>query len=159
MISEEGFEDWYRETWPTAYRAIRAVTLNHSDSEEVLSEAFTRAFEKVAELANHPAPEAWVIVTAMNIFRDRFKKLNNVKRFLLVQNQSYEMQTNALSDDLEKALKELPTRQREVIALRVILELSTEETAKYLEISAPTVSTHLRRALESLRNKLNEDSQ
>ena len=157
MISEEGFEDWYRATWPTAYRAIRAVTLNHSDSEEVLSEAFTRAFEKVAELENHPAPEAWVIVTAMNIYRDRFKKLNNVKRFLFVQNESYEMEPSSLSDDLEKALRHLPTRQREVIALRVVLEYSSEETANFLGISVPTVSTHLRRGLESLRNGLDGD--
>ncbi|MEN9692716.1 MAG: hypothetical protein RLZZ330_360 [Actinomycetota bacterium] len=157
MISEEGFEDWYRATWPTAYRAIRAVTLHHSDSEEVLSEAFTRAFEKVAELANHPAPEAWVIVTAMNIYRDRFKKLNNIKRFFFVQNDSYEMEPSSLSDDLEKALRLLPTRQREVIALRVILEYSSEETANFLGISVPTVSTHLRRGLESLRNGLDGD--
>lgn len=158
MISEVGFEAWYEKAWKPCYRAVRAVTLNHADTEEVLAEAFTRAFEKVAELQNHPAPEAWIVTTALNLHKDRNKKLNNVKRFLFVQKESYEMETISLSDEMEKGLRALPERQREVIALRVILELSSEETANQLGISVPTVSTHLRRGLEAMRKTLNGET-
>lgn len=158
MISDVGFEVWYSQAWKPCYRAVRAVILDHADTEEVLSDAFTRAFSLLDELHNHVAPEAWVVRTAINIHRDRNKKLNNAKRFLFAVRDSYEDQYNSLSDEMEKGLKALPLRQREVIALRVILGLSSEETANHLGISIPTVSTHLRRGLESLRIQLNGES-
>lgn len=48
----------------------------------------------------------------------------------------------------------LPTRQREVVAYRVLLGLSASDTARELGIDAGTVGTHLRRALAALRVSL-----
>ena len=158
LISEIGFDSWYSQAWKSCYRAVRAVTLNHADTEEVLSEAFTRAFTSLEELQDHVAPEAWVVRTAINIHRDRNRKLNNAKRFLFAVNDTYEDQSNSLSEEMEKGLQALPLRQREVIALRVILGLSSEETANHLGISIPTVSTHLRRGLETMRKLLDGES-
>jgi RNA polymerase sigma factor (sigma-70 family) len=49
------------------------------------------------------------------------------------------------------AINTFPERQREVIAYRILLELSAKETAGLLSISVATVGTHLHRALETLR--------
>jgi DNA-directed RNA polymerase specialized sigma24 family protein len=61
-----------------------------------------------------------------------------------------------LQPDLLLAIAKLPDRQRWVLVYRVILDLSTETTASFLEIEPGTVTTHLRRALQSLRNALSE---
>ena len=52
------------------------------------------------------------------------------------------------------ALRRLPARQREVIVLRVLLDLDIERTARQLEIAPGTVRAHLSRALTTLRNEL-----
>ena len=52
---------------------------------------------------------------------------------------------------LLEALQALPERQRQVIALRVLLGLSGEQTASELGITSGSVGTHLHRALAALR--------
>jgi DNA-directed RNA polymerase specialized sigma24 family protein len=52
------------------------------------------------------------------------------------------------------ALRRLPTRQREVIVLRVFLDLDIETTARQLAIAPGTVRAHLSRAVTALRNEL-----
>lgn len=51
-------------------------------------------------------------------------------------------------------LRRLPVRQREVVALRVFLDLDTETTARVLEIAPGTVTAHLSRAVATLRGQL-----
>ena len=52
------------------------------------------------------------------------------------------------------ALRRLPARQREVIALRTFLDLDTQTTAQVLGIAAGTVTAHLSRAVAALRGQL-----
>lgn len=59
-----------------------------------------------------------------------------------------------LSPELESALQELSAGEREVIALRVLLELDGEEAARVLGISPTAVSTRLSRALKKLEEKV-----
>jgi RNA polymerase sigma-70 factor, ECF subfamily len=58
------------------------------------------------------------------------------------------------SAELEDALRALTTGEREVVALRVVLELDGEETAELLGISATAVSTRLHRALAKLEERM-----
>ena len=61
------------------------------------------------------------------------------------------------SPALESALARLTAGEREVLALRVVLELDGEETARLLGISATAVSTRLHRALAKLEERMKQD--
>jgi RNA polymerase sigma factor (sigma-70 family) len=52
------------------------------------------------------------------------------------------------------ALRHLPDRQREVIALRVFLDLDIDTIARHLGIAPATVRVHLSRAVSTLRHEL-----
>jgi RNA polymerase sigma-70 factor (ECF subfamily) len=54
-------------------------------------------------------------------------------------------------EQLLQALRELPRRQREVVALRILLDLDTATTAKQLGIAPGTVTAHLHRPMSQLR--------
>src|SRR5450755_467696 len=56
-----------------------------------------------------------------------------------------------VSGDLLAALRRLPVRQREVITLRLLLDLDTKTTARILGIAPGTVGAHLHRAVATLR--------
>ncbi|HUP31683.1 MAG TPA: RNA polymerase sigma factor [Gaiellaceae bacterium] len=59
-----------------------------------------------------------------------------------------------LSPELEAALRELSAGEREVIALRVLLDLDGDEAARVLGLSPTAVSTRLSRALKKLEEKV-----
>jgi RNA polymerase sigma-70 factor (ECF subfamily) len=59
-----------------------------------------------------------------------------------------------LSPELEAALTQLTAGEREVIALRILLDLDGEEAARVLGISPTAVSTRLSRALKKLEEKV-----
>lgn len=52
------------------------------------------------------------------------------------------------------ALRTLPVRRREVIALRILLDLDVDTTADTLGIAPGTVKAHLHRAIATLRTRL-----
>ncbi|MGH3400377.1 MAG: sigma factor-like helix-turn-helix DNA-binding protein [Streptosporangiaceae bacterium] len=59
-----------------------------------------------------------------------------------------------MSGDLLAALRALPARQREVVTLRLLLDLDADTTARVLGIAPGTVHTHLHRAVATLRGAL-----
>jgi RNA polymerase sigma-70 factor (ECF subfamily) len=63
-------------------------------------------------------------------------------------------QDPALDSSLVAALRRLPVRQREVIALRLLLDLDTATTAQILGMPGGTVASHLHRGLDALRREL-----
>ncbi|GAA3599712.1 hypothetical protein GCM10022223_14000 [Kineosporia mesophila] len=54
---------FYESTRPACQRAVRATVGNAAPAEELVAEAFARAWAKVRR---HPAPEAWVVRTCLN---------------------------------------------------------------------------------------------
>ena len=57
------------------------------------------------------------------------------------------------------ALMRLPVRQRQVVALRLLLDLDTRETAEALGIAPNTVMAHMGQALSALRHDLEPERQ
>jgi DNA-directed RNA polymerase specialized sigma24 family protein len=71
--------------------------------------------------------------------------------------QSIEAPDLGLSPALEQALGELSAADREVIALRIVLDLDASTAARLIGISATACTTRLNRALQRLEERLNDD--
>ena len=63
-------------------------------------------------------------------------------------------QSPGLDSALVTALRRLPARQREVIVLRLLLDLDTATTAQTLGMPSGTVASHLHRGLTALRREI-----
>jgi DNA-directed RNA polymerase specialized sigma24 family protein len=61
-----------------------------------------------------------------------------------------------ISSDLLTELRRLPLRQRQVVTLRLLLDLDTDSTAQILGIAPGTVFAHLHRAVAALRSAISE---
>jgi len=59
-----------------------------------------------------------------------------------------------LSPELAESLLELSAGEREVVALRIVLDLDSEETARLLGVTSTAVSTRLSRALSKLEERM-----
>jgi len=83
------------------------------------------------------------------------------KEFLTVEGPEPAAQArpeDALGEALTAAVRALSRRQREVVALRVLADMSAEEAGQLLGISPATVHVHLHRALARLREVLGADA-
>ncbi|GAA4596155.1 SigE family RNA polymerase sigma factor [Planotetraspora phitsanulokensis] len=142
---------------------LRIVLINVGDgqlAEDLVAEAFTRAWMSWRKVREHPVPRAWVVRTALNAhvswWRRRRRELTVGDPTALTGLEGSQLARSAdlgLDQALVAALRLLPLRQREVITLRVFFDLDTDATAKLLGISPGTVGAHLHRALATLRTQ------
>jgi RNA polymerase sigma factor (sigma-70 family) len=148
--ADSDFATFYRLRKDPVYRAVLLAT---KQPEDAVAEAFTKAYSNWARVSHHPAPTAWVIRSALNSFRSGWR----VWRRELPEMP--DVAPAALPDpglevDLLLLIWRLPARQREVVALRLLADLDTRQTAAVLGISPKTVTVHLHRALGQLRAAL-----
>lgn len=59
----------------------------------------------------------------------------------------------AVDDEVLAALRALPRRQREIVALHYLLDMGIAEVASTLDVSAGTVKTQLHRARATMRQR------
>jgi RNA polymerase sigma-70 factor (ECF subfamily) len=123
-------------------------------AEDAVAEAFTRAYAHWPRLAEHPNPTAWVLRTALNTQRSWWRRLRREVSGEPPDWPSQPVDSPHLSSQLKSLVKGLPRRQREVVALRLLADLSAEETGALLGITPATVHVHLHRALATLRGSL-----
>jgi RNA polymerase sigma-70 factor (sigma-E family) len=136
---------------------LRIVLLNVGDrqlAEDLVAEAFTRAWTSWRKVRRHPAPQAWVVRTALNKHVSWWRRH---RREVVLGDHDIAVpvdQGAALSGELLAALRRLPARQREVVTLRLLLDLDTETTARVLGLAPGTVGAHLHRAVTALRTAI-----
>ena len=148
------FAEFYTATRDDCLRIVLISAGDQQLAEDLVAEAFSRAWMSWRTVRDHPAPRAWVVRTALNT---RVSWWRGRRREVALDGHDMAAATSqhpALDDSLVTALRRLPVRQRQVIALRLLLDLDTETTARVLGISSGTVGTHLHRALAALRDEL-----
>lgn len=152
-MEEDSFAAFFEESWDPCVRAVIASTADPGLAEEQVAEAFARAWASWGRLRHHPAPRAWVVRTALNLGVSRWRK---ARRELPLRGHpaAPEAQPSGIEAPLLGALRRLPTRQREVVVLRVILDLDVETTARLLQMAPGTVRAHLARAMKVLRSEM-----
>ena len=155
---QAGFAEFYRASRDSCLRAVAASTGDRDAAEDLVAEAFARAWAAWRTVGRHPAPQAWVVRTALNtkVSWWRRRREDPLPPEDIQPSRPAEAATAGEPVDraIMAALRRLPARQREVIALRVFLDLDTAQTAKVLGIAPGTVTAHLARAVATLRTNL-----
>jgi RNA polymerase sigma-70 factor (ECF subfamily) len=151
---QKEFAEFYRASRDGCLRAVLAVVGGDAHlAEELVAEGFARAFTRWGEVSRHPAPAAWVVRTALNTRVSWWRKRRREVPLTAYDDRSIPASEGGVDASLLEAVRLLPRRQREVLALRVFLDLDAQQTAQAMGISANTVSVHLFRALAQLRER------
>ena len=154
------------------YRLAKHITQNDEDAEDVLQEAFLKAYEHLDGFQGNSKFYTWIVRIAVNeaLMKLRKRKTDRsvpldepidtgeemVNREIAVweDNPEQRYSRQEMQEILDEAVESLKPDFRTVFALRDIEELSTEETAEALNISVPAVKSRLLRARLALREKL-----
>jgi RNA polymerase sigma-70 factor (ECF subfamily) len=148
------FAEFYRASWYPCLRSVLASGESLDRAEELVAEAFAKAWESWPKLSGHPAPRAWVVRVALNA---RVSWWRRRRRELALADEDpaiSQVFDDLLDTDLLAAVGRLPIRQRQIIALRILADLDTETASNRLGIAQGTVRAHLSRGVHTLRQQI-----
>jgi RNA polymerase sigma-70 factor (ECF subfamily) len=168
------YEKLVRQYDRQVFRIAQHITQNREDAEDVVQDAFLKAYEKLDQFQGNSKFYTWLVRIAVNESLMRLRKRRTGKmvsidedvetdegsmpRDLADWSPDPEAQyTQAeMADILKKTIQGLPPGFRVVFVLRDVDGLSTEETAESLGLSIPAVKSRLLRARLQLRERLSK---
>jgi len=145
------FEDEYSLLFAASYRVAYRLLGDRGDAEDVAQEACARAYSRWSSVRDYARP--WCIRVAGNLALDKLRAAERARRHAdgAVALPLDECAATAARLDLYRALESLPARQRQVVILRYLGDLSERQTADVLGVSVGSVKTHGSRGLAHLR--------
>src|SRR3954468_4963164 len=153
-VAAPSFADVVAEHLDGVYRYLVYLTGDRTAAEDLAAETFEKAFRSWRRFdPRRSAPRTWLCTIARSAAVDWFRAETRRRRREDAYAQDSELVAqfgDGLPGPLESALRELSPGEREVIALRVLLELDGPSAARVLGISNTACSTRLSRALKRL---------
>jgi RNA polymerase sigma-70 factor (ECF subfamily) len=156
------------------FRIAQHITQNREDAEDVVQDAFLKAYENLDHFQEQSKFYTWLVRIAVNESLMKLRRRRSDRTVSLDEDIETEEDTmprevadwspnpeqlykqGELKDILRKTIQGLPASFRAVFVLRDVEGLSTEETAQALDLSIPAVKSRLLRARLQLRERLNK---
>jgi RNA polymerase sigma factor (sigma-70 family) len=149
------------ENLDAVYGYLLYLARNHETAEDLVGATFEKALRLWPRFDSaRGSARTWLLGIARTTALDWFRAESRRRRreeIAAIPERVEETFLEGLSPQLEAALSTLSAAEREVIALRVVLELDSDATARVLGISPTAVSTRLSRALKRLEERVNHD--
>ncbi len=162
----EMFELLMRRNNRRVYRAARAILRDDEEAEDVMQDAYGRAYEHLRDFESRARFSTWLTRIAVHEALARVRRRSRFASFELQSEESMsahpasspEQQTSdvEMRSVLESAVEKLPDEFRSVFVLRAVEGMSGAETAECLGIPEDTVKTRLHRARGRLREMVLE---
>lgn len=158
-----GFETFYAAEYRSVVGLGYVLTGSQWVAEDLAQQAFTEAHRRWDTIGTYDDPGAWVRRVMVNRSTSRFRRLTSETKALarIGSRRAETVEPTERTTEVWAAVRRLPRRQAQTIALFYWEDLSLSQIADLLECSTETVKTHLKRARASLADTLDglEESQ
>ena len=166
------FEQLVKRYDRNVFRIAQHITQNREDAEDVVQDAFLKAFQNLGQFQGQSKFYTWLVRIAVNealmrLRRRRPERMVSIDEDVKTEDDSIPREIadwspnpdqlynqGELNEILQKTIQGLPPSFRTVFILRDVEGLSTEETADALGLSVPAVKSRLLRARLQLRERL-----
>ena len=143
------------------YRYLLVFTRDPAVAEDLAAETFERALRAWRRFdPRRASARTWLCTIARSAALDHFRSETRRRRreqLAAGERRYVDPPELGLSPELERALRALSAADREVIALRIVLDLDAETAARLIGISATACTTRLNRALQRLEERMTDD--
>jgi RNA polymerase sigma-70 factor (ECF subfamily) len=170
----EAFTTLLRQYDRYVFRVAFHITGNREDAEDVMQEAFYKAFSHLGQFQGNSLFYTWLVRIAVNEGLMKIRRREAEKEVSLDEpmdlgddtwmpreiedwndNPEQRYAKTELENIVSDAVQKLPRAYRTVYLLRDVEGLSTEEAADLLQLSIPSVKSRVRRARLMMREQLN----
>ncbi|MGL5816105.1 MAG: SigE family RNA polymerase sigma factor [Phycicoccus sp.] len=155
MVGPEDFDALYARGAARLVGQVHAMCGNLAEAQDVVQEAFERAWQHRDRIDVHHSPEAWVRTTAMRLAVSRWRRQRNA--LLAWRRAGLEHASppgEPFDPHLSAALLALPAAQREAVVLHHVADLSVQQIAADLGVPVGTVKARLSRGRAALASAL-----
>lgn len=152
----EAFRQLYLASSSIVYGYALSILKNRTDAEDVMHDAYIRAYQGAASYQPRGKPLAWLLTIVRNL---SYNKLRNARPAASIDEHEDAASTcdeQATVDRLalQAALKILDLQERQIVILHALTGLKHREIAEILELPTGTVLSKYHRALKRLRGEL-----
>ena len=156
MKQSRDFEEFYAANYGRVTALVTALLGDRNEADDIAQEAFTRALARWPRLAGYELPEAWVRRVAMRLAIDSGRRIRRALRTMPLLRPAGRPAEPEPGDALPftalgRALSRVPLREREVLVLYYVADLTVNQIALDRDIPPGTVKARLaagRRRLE-----------
>jgi RNA polymerase sigma-70 factor (ECF subfamily) len=155
----EGFDAFYTGTSRRVLHQMYAMTGNLADAQELVQEAYARAWQRWSAVSTYDEPEAWVRTVAWRLAASRWRKARNgVAAMLRHGPADHAPEPSVDNVALVAALRQIPEAQRRAVVLHHLAGLSVTEVAHETGAPEGTVKARLSRGRAALAELLADNS-
>jgi RNA polymerase sigma factor (sigma-70 family) len=151
------FEYFYLEEYPTVVALAHALSGSRTGAEDIAQEAFLRAYRDWHRVGSYEHQAAWVRRVAANLATSGLRRRLVEARALARLAGRREPAVEPLAGEDAQfwvAVRALPRRQAQAVALYYFQDLSVQQTATALDCAEGTVKAHLAKARAALARQL-----
>jgi RNA polymerase sigma-70 factor (ECF subfamily) len=150
------FEDFFGTEHARLFGALCFVTGDRDEAEEIMQDAFLRLWERWDQLRLDDA-SAYLFRTAMNVFRNRYRRTTlSLRKTLAIAPSDDAFATVDDRDLVVRTLRDLTADQRAAVLLMGYVGLSSVEAGQMLGMRPSTVRTLATRARAAIRERAGE---
>jgi RNA polymerase sigma-70 factor (sigma-E family) len=151
------FEDFYLHEYLTVVALAYALSGSRAGAEDIAQEAFLRAYRDWDRVGSYEHQAAWVRRVAANLATSGLRRRLVEARALARLAGRWEPVVDPMpadNDEFWAAVRALPRRQAQAVALYYFQDLSVQQTATVLGCREGTVKAHLAKARQALARQL-----
>ncbi len=143
------------------------VLQDEPEAEDVATETMTKVWNNAKDLIDHLSPRQWIFRTARNRILDLLRAKQRRRKIVVDEALEADEPTALIVDDplaelirkdrkniLDAALKQLPEREREIVALQWLGDMEVKAIAEELDLTVTNVTTISHRARRQLKGIL-----
>ncbi len=138
---------------PGLHRVLTAILSSPDDAKDALQETFLRLLD--GKMSRAQDVRAYLFTTARHVALDILRRRKRERN----RAETLEASVENPNHDLQSLLQTLPIEQREVVALKVLQEMTFAEIALVVKASPNTVASRYRYGIEKLRRMLRDEEQ
>ena len=152
------FDDLYRDEYAAIVRLAWTLTGRRAVAEELAQDAFLRAHQRWEQVGRYDRPGAWVRRVVLNLATSRARRVAAETRALVrvAGRRADETALDAADHEFWAAVRSLPRRQAQVVALYYVEDRPVADIAHVLDVAEGTVRATLHQARAALATRLNE---
>lgn len=156
-VEGSDFDEFYRTRFQSLTLQLYAYVGDLTEAQDLVQEAFCRAFERWKKISRYDDPSKWVRQVTWNLATSRFRRRRTASAFLRRQRQVVVAGPEPDRVALVRALSTLSATQRRAVVLHHMAQLSVAEIAAQEGVPEGTVKSWLSRGRTALAGQLRGD--